>query len=163
MAIGRAPGLLQDASQAGTDFYSFVIKRTCWHSMAVCRPNGRNTPPAAFLAAIITTGSVLTNSKTIHVIPRDSGWAVKREGSAGTIHETKDEALEQARTVVRRSRSGQIVVHGRDGRIAEYKTYGMPKVQTPAKKSRLGTRKIEEAVSKILFDRLGSDPHPPRG
>jgi hypothetical protein len=105
----------------------------------------------------------VAKSKTVHVIPGDGGWAVKGEGTSGTIHHTKGEAVEHARTVVKHSGSGQVVVHGQDGRVAEHRTYRMPKVQDPPKKSRIGTRKIEAAVKEILFDRLGSDPHPPRG
>ncbi|MDZ4800324.1 MAG: hypothetical protein SGI92_19380 [Bryobacteraceae bacterium] len=51
----------------------------------------------------------------------------------------------------------------RPGRaVAEYKTHGLPKVQTPPKKSQVGTKNIENAVNEVLFDRLGPDPQPSR-
>ncbi|MCC6589974.1 MAG: DUF2188 domain-containing protein [Bryobacterales bacterium] len=101
----------------------------------------------------------MPQSKTVHVIPHDGGWVVKREGVVGTVHPTKREAVERARTVLKRSASGQIVIHKPDGRVAEYFTYGMPRVQVSPKRGSLGTSNIEKAVNKLLLERLGGNQH----
>ena len=99
--------------------------------------------------------------KTVHVLPADKGWAVKREGRKSIhVFTTQREAIESARELARSASSGQLVVHGRNGQIREHDTYGMPKVQdAPGGKS----DRIEKAVAKVTRDRLGGDPHPPRG
>ena len=51
--------------------------------------------------------------------------------------------------------SGQFVVLGQSGRIVKSETYRLTKVKTPPK-SRLGKKKIEEAVSGVVLDRLKS-------
>lgn len=99
-------------------------------------------------------------AKTLHVIQEDGHWAVRREGGkADRVFSTQREAIENARTIVKEKRSGQLVVHRRDGRIRQSDTYGMPPIQdAPGKKS----IKIEKAVDKITRHRLGSDSLPPR-
>ncbi len=52
--------------------------------------------------------------------------------------------------------SGQFVVLGQSSRIVKSETYRLPKVKTPHRKSRLGKKKIEEAVSGVVLDRLKS-------
>jgi len=100
-------------------------------------------------------------TKTIHVLPADRGWAVKREGrKTGGVFRTQLEAVKSAREMVRSASSWQLVVHGRDGRIREHDTYGMPRVQdAPGGKS----DRIEKAVGKVTRERLGADPNAPRG
>lgn len=101
--------------------------------------------------------------KTVHVIPRDGGWRVTRDGGAkDPVFATQREAIEKAKVMVRRESSGQLVVHGRDGRIRQSDTYNMPPIQDPPGKK---SAKIEKAVDKITRDRLGAgpDPLPPRG
>lgn len=103
----------------------------------------------------------MARSKTVHVVPATHGWAVKREGRSGSLHAAKGDAVEHARHLARSGASGQVVIHQRDGRIAEHVTYGLPKVKNPPRRSRLGTKKIEEAVNRAVWDRLKSDPLPP--
>jgi hypothetical protein len=55
-----------------------------------------------------------------------------------------------------------MVVHGRDGRIRDHVTHGLPKVQDPPGKSARAT-KIQKAVGKVALERFAADPHPPRG
>ena len=102
-------------------------------------------------------------AKTVHVYPSDKGWAVKREGAkAGTLFHTQKRAIESARVIVRDSAQSQMVVHGRDGRIRDHVTHGLPRVQDPPGKSR-GARKIEKAVGRVALERVTSAPPPPRG
>lgn len=106
-------------------------------------------------------GMGMVRSKTVHVVPTGGAWVVKREGREATVYSTKTAAVEHGRSIARDA-AGQIVIHSRSGRIAEHVTYGLPKVQDPPRKSRLGKKRIEKAVSKVVMERLGSDPVPPR-
>ena len=99
--------------------------------------------------------------KTLHVIPKDGGWAVAREGSEQDRRfATQREAVESAREIARQQSSGQLVIHARNGRIRARDTYGMPPIQDPPGKK---SARIEKAVEKITLDRLGADPLPLRG
>ena len=64
-------------------------------------------------------------SKRIHVVPRDSGWATRREGASrvGSTHETQAQATEAARSTATRER-GEVVIHRPDGRIRDPNSYG---------------------------------------
>lgn len=100
------------------------------------------------------------SEKTVHVIRTDKGWAVARVG--GKQHRffsTQREAIENAKVMVKRASSGQLVVHGLDGRIKQSATYGMPPIQDPPGRK---LAKIEKAVDKITRDRLKADVCPPR-
>ena len=65
------------------------------------------------------------SKKDIHVVPHEDGWARRKEGAgrAGSVHDTKAEALEQARDQARRERV-EVVIHGRDGKIQDSDSYG---------------------------------------
>jgi hypothetical protein len=54
-----------------------------------------------------------------HVIRRDSGWSVKRQGAsrAASIHKTQQEAIEAAKQITLQNKSAEIVVHRADGTI----------------------------------------------
>jgi hypothetical protein len=64
-------------------------------------------------------------SKRIHVVPHDSGWATRREGTsrAGSTHETQAQATEAARSTAIRER-GEVIIHRPDGRIRDANSYG---------------------------------------
>ena len=66
-----------------------------------------------------------TAQKNLHVIPRSEKWAVVSEGSsrATSVFDTQTEAIEAARKLAKDS-EGQLVVHGRNGRIRERDHYG---------------------------------------
>jgi hypothetical protein len=110
----------------------------------------------------LKTGSGIIGTEpmtdTIHVFPSERGWVVKGAGSvkAGAFFSTQKEALFHARTIVRKRASGQIVVHGKNGRIAVSEVRGLPKIQESPVKSSLGTKNIERAVSKLVLERLAS-------
>ena len=101
-------------------------------------------------------------AKTVHVYPSDGAWAVKKDGQKAETFGTKREAVEVAVRRTQKSRSGQLVIHARDGRILDHRTYGMPKVQSPPKPGALGYKKIAKAVGKVVSDRLHAEPLAPR-
>ena len=60
----------------------------------------------------------------IHVVPRDGGkWAVEREGSASSLHDTQAEAAAVGRQAAREDRT-EFNLHGRNGQIREKDSYG---------------------------------------
>jgi hypothetical protein len=63
--------------------------------------------------------------KDIHVVPRDGGWAVRREGAErdSSHHGRKSDAMGAARDTARRERV-EVVEHGRNGRIQDSDSYG---------------------------------------
>lgn len=63
--------------------------------------------------------------KDIHVVPREDGWAVRREGATrdSSHHDRKSDALDAGRTTARRDRV-ELVTHGKDGRIQDSDSYG---------------------------------------
>jgi hypothetical protein len=108
-------------------------------------------------------------TKTTHIIPRDDGWAVKKEAviiakngnqsamkkpHAERVYTSQKQAINAARRIAKRSSAGQIVVHGRDGSIRWREVHGLPAVQTAPKKSDLGTKAIERAVFTVIRERL---------
>jgi hypothetical protein len=97
-------------------------------------------------------------AKTVHVVPSEKGWAVKRVGSSktGAFFSTQKDAVAGARFIVKESTSGQIVIHGKTGRIIAFEVHGLPKIQKPPVKSSLGSRNIERAVSNLVRERLAS-------
>lgn len=62
-----------------------------------------------------------------HVTPNDDGkWTVEREGGGqgGSTYENKDDAVRHAKEAAQLGPLGQVIVHGRDGRIEYENTYG---------------------------------------
>ena len=62
-----------------------------------------------------------------HVTPTGDGdWKVKAVGSsrASSTHENKADAVDRATDLGKEHRPGQIVIHGKDGKIQEERTYG---------------------------------------
>lgn len=101
------------------------------------------------------------STKTLHVYQHDGGWAVKKEGRRAEIFGTKAKAVLVAIRHAKNTSAAQIAVYGKDGRITDHRTYGMPRIQElPQKKSALGAMKIARAVGKVVLDRLRSDPYP---
>ncbi len=67
----------------------------------------------------------MANEKDRHVVPRDGGWAVAKPGAdrASSVHDTQREAIDQARRKAEQTH-GEVVIHGRDGRIRDKDSYG---------------------------------------
>jgi len=89
----------------------------------------------------------------------DGAWAVKKEGGPVRTFSTQRKAVDAARKSLKGVRVGQLVVHGRDGRIRKCVTRGMPRVQDPPRKSRLAGP-IGRAVAKIVLARVIGPPPP---
>ena len=56
----------------------------------------------------------------IHIISRDNGWAIKKEGlsKASSIHKNKENAISNARKIKKQNQD--IVIHKRDGSIQKW-------------------------------------------
>ena len=63
--------------------------------------------------------SVSSKNKRIHVISRNGGWAVKKEGNAraSKIYRTKDAAVKGA---AKSSKGHDVIVHKKDGSIEKW-------------------------------------------
>ncbi len=64
-------------------------------------------------------------SKSLHVVPRDGRWAVRRTGSdkVTKLFDTKWEAIAQGREIAR-NQGTELYIHRSDGRIRERVSYG---------------------------------------
>ena len=63
---------------------------------------------------------------TYHVVPAGgAGWHLKRQGEQNfTSFETKEEAVKAGVREARTHEAGQLIIHTRDGRFEEERTYG---------------------------------------
>lgn len=63
---------------------------------------------------------------TYHVTPNVNSWEVKKAGSSQTefLVDNKDNAVRHAKELAQSQELGQVIVHTRDGKIAEEFTYG---------------------------------------
>lgn len=61
-----------------------------------------------------------SKSKRTHVLKRDSGWAVKKEGAqkASRIFKTKEEAIKNAQK--QQTSEKNIVIHKEDGSVQKW-------------------------------------------
>ncbi|MDQ1444155.1 MAG: hypothetical protein QOI20_619 [Acidimicrobiaceae bacterium] len=75
----------------------------------------------------------MADRTTFHVIPDAQSWKVKNEDDAtyDALVDNKDRAVELAREYAKQAPLGQVIVHTRDGRIAEEFTYGEDPRGTP--------------------------------
>lgn len=67
----------------------------------------------------------MAGGRNQHVVPRDGSWAVRgADASRDTRRfETQREAIEAARSIAR-NQGSELLVHGRDGRVRERRSYG---------------------------------------
>ena len=63
--------------------------------------------------------------KDVHVVPREDGWAVRREGASrdSSHHDRKIDALDAGRRTAQRDRV-ELVSHGKNGRIQDSDSFG---------------------------------------
>lgn len=63
-------------------------------------------------------------AKNVHVVRRDGGWAVRREGNerATSVHDTQAGAIARAKQIAINERS-EVVIHRADGRIRDRDRY----------------------------------------
>lgn len=67
--------------------------------------------------------AVARGQKSVHVVPHEGGWSVKRMGaSKGNVYETQESAVEMARKRAKSDRV-ELIIHRRDGRIRERNSY----------------------------------------
>jgi hypothetical protein len=60
-----------------------------------------------------------------HVVPHPDGWAVKGEKNerASSVHRTQEQAIHDAQRIAKNQR-GEVVIHGRNGKIRDSDSYG---------------------------------------
>src|SRR5215204_4445872 len=61
----------------------------------------------------------------VHVLPRDDGWAVVREGNerATSVHPTQAEAAKAGREIARKDGT-EFLLHAKDGQVRDRSNYG---------------------------------------
>ena len=81
---------------------------------------GEVSPPGKF-TFLLRTGTVSRDKRK----GRTSRLGKKKEGAdrAGSVHDTKADAVEQAREQARRERV-DVIIHGRNGKIQDSDSYG---------------------------------------
>ncbi|ANE53140.1 DUF2188 domain-containing protein [Flavisolibacter tropicus] len=64
-------------------------------------------------------------AKQQHVVKHQDGWAVKGAGNqkATKVAPTQKEAIEIAKQIAQ-NQKGEVVIHGKDGRIRDSDSYG---------------------------------------
>ena len=70
-------------------------------------------------------GSKMSSDKDRHVVPNPGGgWDVKKGGAERSSghRPTQKDAIDRAREIVRNGGGGEVVIHGRDGRIRDKDT-----------------------------------------
>jgi len=67
----------------------------------------------------------VSGGRNQHVVPRDEEWAVRRAGASRDTRRfaTQREAIDAARRIAR-NQGSELLVHGRDGRVRERRSYG---------------------------------------
>lgn len=70
----------------------------------------------------------MKKKKTIHVVPKNNGWAVRSSGSSrvSKTYRTKNEAYSAGRSTAIR-RKTELVVHNKNGKIGIKNSYGKDK------------------------------------
>jgi hypothetical protein len=127
-----------------------------------------NSGVVAFFAKITRYDKNLISSmgrpQNIHVVRRNEGWVVRSEGTSKptSVHQTQRDAVYAAREIAR-SRRGELIIHGRDGRIRDRDSYGsdrMPPrdrvVLFPSKRASVSGKAIKDAVSAVLRESKSS-------
>jgi uncharacterized protein YdaT len=69
-----------------------------------------------------------------HVVPKEDGWAVKKEGAkrASATAATQRGAEQRAKDLATRNGGGEVVIHRRDGKIRDKDTmYPAPDPSPP--------------------------------
>jgi hypothetical protein len=106
----------------------------------------------------------MSKRKNVHVVPRNDGWVIRKEGSskATSVHKTQRDAVETARDMAR-NQNTELVIHGRDGRIRERDSYGsdpMPprdrEVLFPDASASTSDKAIKDAVNAVVRESKSS-------
>ncbi len=59
--------------------------------------------------------------KRVHIIKRDNGWAVKKQGGSKASKIYKDKKVAKKRANSLRKKGYDLIIHKRDGSIEEWK------------------------------------------
>ena len=61
-----------------------------------------------------------------HIMPHPQGWQLKRRGGkrATRVTEKKKESIKIGKKIATNNKPSQLVIHDRDGRIRDERTYG---------------------------------------
>jgi Uncharacterized protein conserved in bacteria (DUF2188) len=96
-----------------------------------------------------------TSGKTLHVLPeKDGRWSVQKIGRKSSVFSTQGEAIKAARKIALQGREAQVVAYEPSGKLHTITVRGLPAVQKPPTKSRVGNVAIARAVSKLVRKRL---------
>lgn len=92
-------------------------------------PQRKPEPPTS--AIMVPDRPATAGGKVIyHVVPRrkDDRWNVKKEGAAkpSSVCDTKDQAIEAARGFAQNLTWSQVIIHNKDGKVAQEFSYGAP-------------------------------------
>ncbi|MGI8649386.1 MAG: DUF2188 domain-containing protein [Rubrobacter sp.] len=69
----------------------------------------------------------MSERKAYHVTPHsEGGWKVEAEAAtrASSTHQTKEEAVDNAKELAKAQEPGQVIIHRQDGTIEAKQTYG---------------------------------------
>ena len=67
----------------------------------------------------------MAGKKSVHIVPREDGWAVRRSNGErdSSHHRTQADAIEAGRTTARREQT-ELVIHDQKGRIRDSDSFG---------------------------------------
>jgi predicted DNA-binding protein len=132
VALTEVRQRMESALQGLTESHDEMLKaisRSQVLSLSEIGGNLLRGEPLRLLADLSTTGKVpsprlrklMTGKPTRrHVVPNSrGGWDVRAPGSkrASSRADTQTEAIDRARTIVGKAGGGDVVVHGRDGKV----------------------------------------------
>ena len=96
--------------------------------------------------------------RTIYVFPKGRKWGVGRDSDDKRdevrFYETKQAAIDAARLTVKGLPIRHVVVLERAGSIKVVERYGLPEIQRSRRKSTLGRKVIDQAISSVILKRL---------
>jgi hypothetical protein len=131
-----------------------VLLRSTGGELVVHRGDGRIAETYSYAApegkTSIRSGDKTAPAYRTHVLSDHGEWIVTSpQGEIGRFR-TKSEAEVAARSVVKKRGGGEVVVHGRDGRIRELDSYGKSsigrQIKDPPRGGRLSKSEIRDAV-----------------
>ncbi len=66
----------------------------------------------------------MANKKQIHISKnKNGGWKTTKNGKVLSIYKTQKNAIDKAKSIAKKDR-GEVVTHGRDGKIRSKDSYG---------------------------------------
>jgi len=86
--------------------------------------------------------------RNIHIVPSGGNWARVLEGSdkPAAVYKTQKEAIAKAREIAFKNKVA-LVIHGKDGRIRDYSSYGRTVLPAP-KTGKISRAKIRRAAKR---------------